>query len=82
MPGPARTAPRRAPRRSTAAADAELRASAAHVDRRVAARDPLCADAVTRDDAVPLEQELAERSGIRLAREEPGPSMTSDPGSR
>src|SRR6185503_17879820 len=43
------------------------------VDRAVAARNPLAAHAVARDDALPLEQQLCERAPIRLgAREQPG----------
>ena len=41
------------------------------VDGTVAARDPLAADAVARDDALPLEEELGERAPVRPLREEP-----------
>jgi hypothetical protein len=56
-----------------AAADAErLQLPQLAVDRRVAARDALRADPVSRDDAVPLEEQLGERARVGLAREEPG----------
>ena len=40
------------------------------VDRAVAALDPLSADAVARDDPLPLEQELGERAAVLVAGEE------------
>src|SRR5438067_599057 len=41
------------------------------VHRAVAARDALGADAVTGDDALPLEQQLRERAPVGRAREQP-----------
>ena len=41
------------------------------VDRAVAARDPLAAHPVARDDALALEQQLRERAPVGLAREQP-----------
>ena len=51
------------------------------VDSAVAALDPLGADAVAGDDALPLEQELGERSAVRRAGEERS-AGTSGPASR
>ena len=66
-----------------ATADAErLQLAKLSVDRRVAAGDSLAAHAVAGDDALPLEQELGERTRIGLAGEEPGGRETSGPASR
>ena len=56
-----------------APADAErLQRPQLAVDRSVAAGNPLAADAVARDDPLPLEQELGERAPVGLAGEQSG----------
>ena len=52
-----------------ASAEAErLERAQLPVDRAVAARDSLGADAVARDDSLPLEQQLGERAAVRRRR--------------
>ena len=73
-----------------AAAEPErLERSQLAVDGSVAAGDPLCADAVARDDALPLEQQLGQRPAVGTCpgtvpgrvRKGAAPA-TSGPGSR
>ena len=65
-----------------AAADAErLERAQLAVDGAVAARNAFAAHAVARDDALPLEQQLGERTRGRAVREEACRSATSVPAS-